>query len=167
MLSNADGFFKSDNPDLQALLNEYFNENEDFIAELNEVLTGSQAKGFEYMYAYKNAQGKTSFQCADSMGVVEVRAKDTDDGCEYVIFWYIERIGKDNKKIKRIQVWDDKQTTFFCQVDNGQITLDESAELNPRPHIIYKKDGDDSRYFEGFGFIPFLGLITAKRSFQA
>ena len=34
------------------------------------------------------------------MGVVEVRAKDTDDNCEYVIYWYIDKNTKANKKVK-------------------------------------------------------------------
>ena len=89
MLSGKDGFIRSDDPGLQTELDAYFNENEDFMSELYEVLTGCVSKGFEYAYAYKNAEGKTAFQCADSLGVVEVKAKETDDGCEYVIYWYI------------------------------------------------------------------------------
>ena len=166
MLSGKDGFVLSDNPELQAELNAYFNDNEDFTSELYEVLTGCVSKGFEYMYAFKNMEGKTSFQCADSIGVVEVRAKETDDGCEYVIFWYVDRIGKDNKKITRIQVWDDKQTHFFCQEDDGKIIPDESVELNPRPHTIWQKEGDASTYYEGFGFIPFFRLDNCKKQFS-
>ena len=166
MLSGKDGFVMSDNPELQKELDAYFNENEDFTSELYEVLTGCVSKGFEYMYAFKNADGKTAFQCADSMGVVEVRAKETEDHCEYVIFWYVDRIGKDNKKITRIQVWDDKQTFFYCQEGDGKIIPDDSVEHNPRPHVLYKKDGDEATYFEGFGFIPFFRLDNCKKQFS-
>lgn len=72
MLSGKEGFVKSDNPDLQDYLNEYFNDNEDFMAELYEVITGCISKGFEYAYAYKNAEGKTAFQCADKIGRAHV-----------------------------------------------------------------------------------------------
>lgn len=106
MLSSKDRIIKSDDPKLQKLLDEYFNDNENFMSELYEVLTGAQSKGFEYMYAYKDENDRTAFQCADSIGVVEVRAKETEDNCDYIIFWYTERISKDNKQIKRIQVWD-------------------------------------------------------------
>lgn len=163
MLSGPDGFVKSDIPELQALLDEYFNENEDFTSELYEVLTGCISKGFEYAYAYKNKEGKTSFQCADSLGVVEVKAKETDDGCEYVIYHYIDRIGKDNKKIRRIQVWDDKQTFFYVQEDDGAIHLDDAQEHNPRPHILYNKGNDPEPYFDGFGFIPFFRLDNNRK----
>lgn len=166
MLSGKDAFVKSDLPKLQDELDAYFNDNENFIAELYEVITGAVSKGFEYMYAYKDAEGHTCFQSADSLGVVEVRAKDTDDGCEYVIYWYVERIGKGNKAIKRIQVWDDKQTYFFCQVDDGDIVPDDSAPINPRPHTIWHKTGDASTYFDGFGFIPFFRLDNCKKQFS-
>ena len=72
MLSGKDGFVKSDIPELQEQLDSYFNENEDFTSELYEVITGAVSKGFEYMYAYKDKENKTCFQCADSIGVVEV-----------------------------------------------------------------------------------------------
>lgn len=166
MLSGKEGFVKSDNPDLQDYLNEYFNDNEDFMAELYEVITGCISKGFEYAYAYKNAEGKTAFQCADSMGVVEVREKETDDGCAYVIYWYIDRIGKDNKKIKRIQVWSDKEVAFFMQEDNGSIVQDENVKPNPRPHITYKKPNDEATYYDSYGLIPFFRLDNCKKQFS-
>lgn len=166
MLSGKEGFVKSDNPDLQDYLNEYFNDNEDFMAELYEVITGCISKGFEYAYAYKNAEGKTAFQCADSMGVVEIREKETDDGCAYVIYWYIDRIGKDNKKIKRIQVWNDKEVAFFMQEDNGSIVQDENVKPNPRPHITYKKPNDEATYYDSYGLIPFFRLDNCKKQFS-
>lgn len=164
MLSGKDGFVKSDIPELQDRLDEYFDD--DFKSELNDVLTGAVSKGFDYMYAYMNADGRVAFQYADSMGVVEVRAKDTDDGCEYVIYWYVDRIAKENKLIKRIQVWDAQQTTFYVQEEEGKLILDEKEKLNPRPHITYKKDGDDAIYYENFGFIPFFRLDNCKKQWS-
>ena len=163
---DINGIVKSDNPELQAELDRYFNENEDFVAELNEVLTGAFSKGFEYMYAYKKEDGTIGFECADSIGVVEVREKDTDDGCEYVIYWYIDRIEKGQKKIKRIQVWDKNQTYYYVQDDDGKVILDESEKLNPKPHIIYTKTGDKNVYYDGFGFIPFFRLDNCKKQFS-
>lgn len=163
ILSGDDGFIKSDNTELQTELDAYFNENEDFTAELAEVLTGSQTKGFEYMYAYKKENGKTAFKCADSIGVVEVRAKDTDDKCEYIIYWYIDRVEKGKKKIKRIQVWDKKQAWFYVQNDEGHIEEDTEEANNPKPHILYKKEGDESTYYDEYGFIPFFRIDNNKK----
>jgi len=164
MLSGPDGFVRSDDPELQKHLDAYFNDDEDFVAELYEVITGCVAKGFEYAYAYKSKDGRTAFQCADSIGVVEVKAKETDSDCDYVIFHYVDRISKDNKKITRIQVWDERQTYFYVQEENGKIELDKSEKVNPRPHIIYEEGGD--KYFEGFGFIPFFRLDNCRKQFS-
>lgn len=164
MLSGPDGFVRSDIPELQDHLDAYFNDDEEFMAELYEVITGCVAKGFEYAYAYKKKDGRTAFQCADSIGVVEVKAKETADKCDYVIFHYVDRISKDNKKITRIQVWDDKQTYFFVQEENGTIEKDDSEEVNPRPHILYEEGGD--KYFDGYGFIPFFRLDNCRKQFS-
>lgn len=163
MLSGEEGFIKSDIPELQTELDSYFNDNEDFMAELSEVLTGCQTKGFEYMFAYRNTEGILSFQCADSIGVIEVRAKDTDDGCEYVIYWYVDRIEKGRKKIKRIQVWDGENTYYYVQSGQGKVEKDESEKINPKPHTLYQQEGDDETYYEGFGFIPFFRLDNNKK----
>lgn len=163
ILSGEGGIFKSDIPELQAELDTYFNNNDEFMSELYDVVLGSIVKGTDYFYAYKGDHGRTAFQCADSLGVIEVKAKETDDHCDYVIYHYIDRIGKDNKKIRRIQVWDEKETHFFCQEGDGQIEVDNTQEINPRPHILYKEGGDKSTYFDGFGYIPFFPLNNNKK----
>lgn len=163
MLSGKNGFIFSDLPELQSHLDEYFNENEDFTSELYEVITGTVAKGYEYMYAYRNKENKMAFQCADSLGVIEVRAKDTQDNCDYVIYHYVERVAKDNALITKIQVWDDKQTFFYVKKGEGKIELDPSMKINPRPHVIYKKDDKEDIYFDGFGFIPFFRLENTQK----
>ena len=109
MLSGTDSFVKSDNSKLQEELDLYFGD--DFKAEFADTLTDVCTGGFGDMYAYKNVNDRVTFQYADAMGVVEVRAKDTDDHTEYVIYWYIDRVDKGTKKIKRIKVWASKQTT--------------------------------------------------------
>lgn len=170
MMSGDCDFIKSDLPELQAELNSYFNENENFLAELYDVLTGAISKGFEYMYAYVNSDGKLSFQCADSMGVIEVESKFTSDHKDYYIYWYIERINRDKKLVKRIQVWDDEQTYFYTQIEDGKLIPDENkpeeGKYNPRPHIIYKKENDDNTYYEGLGYVPFFRLDNCKKQFS-
>lgn len=166
IMSGEDGIVRSKIPELQKKLDSYFNKNEDFTAELSELLTGCISKGFEYMYAYRNQQDKLSFMCADSIGVVEVREKDTDDQTEYVIYWYIDRIEKGQKAIKRIQVWDSKEVHYYVQVDNGEVMVDASEKINPKPHILYKRKRDGAVYYKDFGFIPFFRLDNCKKQFS-
>lgn len=166
MLSGKDGYMKSDLPELQNLLNEYFNENEDFNSELYEVLTGAISKGFEYMYAYKNVEDKLSFQCADSLGVIEVEAKDADDNEDHVIYWYIDKVNKGQDAVKRIQVWDKAQTFFYVSEKDGEIELDPTQPINPRPHTLYRKKENGELFYEEFGFIPFFRLDNCRKQFS-
>ena len=163
ILSGKEPLFNSDIPELQSRLDEYFNNNDDFNSELYYAVVGAITKGFDFFYAYKNSEGKTCFQCADSLGVIEVRENETDDGCKYVIYGYVDRISKNNEPINRIEVWDDKQVTFYVQEGAGEITLDKHQDHNPRPHILYTKEGDKSTYFEDFGQIPFIRLDNGKK----
>jgi len=163
ILSGKEPLFNSDNPKLQTWLDEYFNNNDDFNSELYYAVLGAIVKGVDFFYAYKNSKGMTAFQCADSLGVVEVRENETDDHSKYVIYYYVDRIGKDNKPITRIEVWSDKDITFYVQDGKGKVTLDKQKKTNPRAHIIYKKDGDDTTYSEDFGQIPFIRLDNNKK----
>ena len=156
---NGEAFIKSDNPDLQRELDKVFTD--DFTSELTETITSTATKGFGYMYCYKDANDNFRFENADSMGVVEVRAKDTDDNCKYVIYWYIDKNTKAQKKIKRIQVWTDKEIYFYTQSDDGAIVIDDTEEINPRPHIIYK-DEKGSLTYDTFGYIPFFDIDNNK-----
>ena len=162
MLSNESGvFIRSDDPKLQERLDEYFDE--EFVSELMEVLTDTVASGFSYMYAYEGQDERLHFEHADCQGVVEIREKETDDGCRYVIYWYVDRIAKSDKKIKRIQVWDKDQVTFYVQESDGKLIKDDKEAINPRPHVIYRKEGDPNTYYDNFGFIPFFRLDNNRK----
>ncbi len=156
-MSGKGKIVRSDDPELQKQMDLYFN-NGKFRKQLHHMLIGKEIDGDAYAYAYKAKTGRTAFMYAKSGGVVEVRKNETDDGCEYVIYWYVERIGKNNKKIKRIQVWDDKQVYFYCQEGDGPIIPDATEKNNPAPHIVYTKDGEDGVYADDYGLIPFFRL---------
>lgn len=149
---------------LQDHLDLYFDD--EFWAEISDLITGAYNKGFEYVYGLKSAENRMAFRCADSMGVIEVREKDTDDGCAYVIYWYVDRIDKGRKVIKRIQVWNDKEAAFFVQAGNGKIQVDDSEPVNPRPHVVYRDEKTGKRMGYGLGFIPFWRLDFCKKQFS-
>lgn len=167
MLSGKEAFAKSDDPALQEYLDSYFNENEDFIAELSEMLAGVQAKGFDYMFAFRGEDGKTRFQWADSMGVVEAEAKYTSDHRDYFIYSYEDRIDKDGNRIFNILVYDDTNVYFYTRVNDGEITLDKSIKPNPHPHGIYHDDRNGETGGVSYGFIPFFRLDNCKKQISA
>ena len=146
---------------LQEKLDLYFNDK--FWDEMGEAVKGAYVKGFDYVYGYKGKDNRLEFQQADGMGVVEVRAKDTDDGCEYIIYWYIDRIDKGKKLIKRIQVWSETETHYFVQVGNGKIEKDTSVETNPRPHVVFKDEKTGQRMGYPLGYIPFWRIENNKK----
>ena len=166
MLSFKDNPIKAnDNTEgLQEHLDNYFDD--EFWAEMSELITGAYTKGFEYLYAYKNEENRLAFQCADSIGVVEVRENDTDDGCKYIIYWYIDRVEKGKKAIKRIQVWSESETAYFVQSGSGKIEIDKSVEVNPRPHVVFTDGKTGKKMGYGLGYIPFWRLDNCKKQFS-
>lgn len=146
---------------LQEHLDIYFDE--EFWSEIGELIQGTYNKGFDFLYAYKNEDDRLAFECADSMGVVEVPAKYSSDHKDYKIYHYVDtEISKKEKvTVVRIQVWDDKETHYFVQDGDGHIKLDKTVKVNPRPHVIFTENGQ--KMGESLGFIPFWRLDNNKK----
>ena len=146
---------------LQDFLDIYFDD--EFWDEIGDLISGAYNKGFENLYGYKNADDRLAFQCADSMGVVKVRAKDADDGKNHVIYWYVDRIEKGKKIVNRIQDWDDHETRFYIQYDNGKIEVDNEAPFNPRPHVVFTDEKTGKKCGRPLNYIPFWELDNNKK----
>ena len=146
---------------LQDYLDEYFDD--EFWVEIGELVTDTYTKGFGYLYAYKNAEDRLAFQNADSIGVVEIPAKYAEDNQDHVLYWYEDGVEKGRKTVKRIQDWTRTETTYWVQIDNGVIELDDTADYNPRPHVVFTDEETGEKLCCDFGFIPFWRLDNNKK----
>lgn len=166
-LSGKDRFVRSDDPELQEYLDEYFDD--DFKDELLNLIIFSSVEGDSFLYGYKDEEGKTRFEFADGLGVIEIEAREASDNQDYVIYYYEDKFAEGNtsllksKSVTRIQVWD-KAQTYYYKMRNGKIELDDTHEINPRPHIIYKEsEKDQAIYADTYGQIPFWRLDNNRK----
>ena len=159
LLSVKDRYVKSDDGKLQAELDSYFDD--EFLMELNELVTYTQIEGDSFLYRYIGEDGRSKFSFSDGMNTIEVPAKYASDKENHVIYYYLDKKEKD-KDIYKVQVWDNKQTFFYTMVDST-IEKDKDEKLNPRPHVIYKEN--DKTYYDTFNDVPFLRLdLNRKRT---
>ena len=162
-LSGQEPFICSPFPLLQKELDARFNHNDAFLAELSQAITDCQTKGFAYLYAMQGEDDQLRFCCADSLGVVEVEARFADDGKDHIIYWYVDRIDKEGRRVKKIMDWDDTQVAYYVQTDEGEIETDPHAKVNPRPHILYRVGDEGVTYYDSLGFLPFFRLDNNKK----
>ena len=147
---------------LQEHLDRYYDD--DFWAEIGDLISGAYNKGFDYIYGFKNADNRLSFQYADGMGVVEVEAKYASDNQAHMLYWYIERFDKDGNAIKKIQDWTQTETYYYTQTGaSGRIMNDDTVAVNPRPHVVYTDAKTGQKMGYGFGFIPFWRLDNNRK----
>lgn len=152
---------KKKDGDLQDYLDERFDD--EFWSEIGDLVTGSYVKGFEYLYRYKNADNKSIYQCADSIGVVEIPAKDAEDNQDHILYYYKDTIEKGKKEVTLIQDWTADETYYYARVNNGKITLDPFVKINPRPHVVFTDPDSGDRMGKPFGYIPFFRLDYCKQ----
>lgn len=146
-------------PQLQDYLESYFNE--DFVAEVSELLEGTITKGWDYLIAYKETDDRTRFLHFDSLGIIEIKESDFDTTTDAFIYYYPIKTEKQHPAL-RIEYWDAKETTYYiCQ--EGHIELDKNARLNPRPHVLYNM-GSDYEYEVGeLGYLPLFRLDNNRK----
>jgi len=117
---------------LQEHLDLYFDE--DFWSEFLELITGTIIDGKGYLYAYQGENDRLTFEYADGMGVAMVREKESSDNCKHIIYYYVDRMGKDRQPIIKIQDWTESEIYYYVQVGTaGKIELDSSIEIIPVP----------------------------------
>lgn len=158
-LSGEGSFVTSKIPELQAHLDEYFDD--EFKAELSDVITYGSAEGFSYFYGHKNEDNKTRFVFAEGLTVVDVPAKYASDKQDHTIYYYVDKVEKD-KVTSSVEVWDAESIYFYTLVDET-LTKDESKQYNPRPHILFEPDEDGSREYDSYGFVPFWRFDNNKK----
>lgn len=158
LFSSDEGFIKSKIPELQEILDDNFNHNRNFRGAIEDSSYDASIMGFGFVYLFKDKQGNLKYQCADTLGVIDVEAKETEDNNDYIIYWYVDRIDKDNKQIKKIQVWSDKEVAYYTQVGNEEMQLEEV-----RPHNVFTITGQEGRRGDSFGFIPFFKLKNNRK----
>ena len=94
-----------------------------------------------------------------------------DQEVQYMLSGKNSFMKSDNPELQEIldEYFNDQQTYYYTQINDGKLILDKSEEgkPNPRPHVLYKKENDDSTYYEGFGFIPFFRLDNCRKQFSA
>ena len=155
MLSGDTEYVRSDIPELQSKLNEYFDDG--FKMELNDLITYAGVEGFSYLYRYVDAKMRSRFKFADGLTVVEVPAKYTSDNKDYVIYWYYWKTEK-SKDIYKIEVWDNENVYFYTMCNS---VIKEDTEIKQRPHVLYS-EGDDT-YYDTFGDVPFIRLDNNRK----
>lgn len=155
LLSGDSDYVRSDIPQLQTALNEYFDDN--YKMELSDLLTYTGVEGFSYLYRYVDSNFRTRFKFAEGLNVVEAPSKYTSDKKDYIIYYYYWKTDK-NKVIHKVEVWDDTNVYYYLMI-NGVIK--EDNEQKPRPHVLYEED--KAQYYDTFGDIPFIRLDNNRK----
>lgn len=155
-------FIFSDIPELQAALNERFDD--EFKAEFIDVLRYSSIEGFSYMYRFLDEEGKSRFNFAEGLGVYEIPAHLASDEQAHIIYCYVEKI-KDNKKLEAVLDYTNESVTYYKKINNS-LMLDDRYKINPRPLILSQPDESGAIYYDQFKRIPFYKLSNNRKEFS-
>lgn len=159
LLSNPIAF-ETEDEQLQTLLEEYYDE--DFQLFLQEALEGASKKGFEYVFARTNSDDRLTFQVADSIQTFAVY--DDMGDVKRIVRYYDKDTYEKGKKgtVTIAELWDEQQVTFFTKSGDKPFILDESREMNPRPHVL-AKDSEGKLLQRAYETIPFYRLSNNSK----
>ncbi|MCL1949746.1 MAG: phage portal protein [Turicibacter sp.] len=148
--------FTSEDETLMQRLEEYIDE--DFQLFLNELMEGSSKKAREYAFAYRNSEGRLTFQVADALKLIPIY--DGNNEIAMYIRYYDSEVTKAGQPITvtRAEVWDEERVWYLVTDDNGDFVFDERPALNPRPHQVIRHPKTGELKGKGWGFLPFFEL---------
>lgn len=146
-------------PQMNDQLKKYFGE--DFVAELSEMLTSTVKHGFAYMYPYVGAEGRTRFEAAEGLSIIEVKSDGEMDTKVDEFIRYYPVLGQNNKVLTRVEYWTRDMTWYYIYGNGQSMELDPNVPLNPRPHIVYQIKG--KMYWEERTHCPLLRLDNNKK----
>lgn len=153
--------FQTTPPELADTLKSYFGDQ--FIGELQEILTDKIVDGFGYVYFYRDASGRTCFRHAEAVNIVEVKDGGPEDTRnDYIIRYYSVSSGgtQAKKRALRIEVWDQNRTWYYLKTGTT-LTLDPNVKVNPLPHLLYESEGE--YYYEEANCLPFVRIDNDRR----
>lgn len=144
---------------LQEYLDEYLNE--DFRLVLQELVEGASQKSQEYVFWQTDKANRLRFKTADALKIIPIY--DAFYNIDQVIYYYDDEITQDGKRktITKIQLWTKDEVFYFAHIDGQALKLDDSEALNPRPHIMAKKEGN--ALGKGYGRVPFICLKNNRQ----
>ncbi len=159
LISPRERHVRSADEHLDAFLAPYFDEA--FNAALAEACRDASKNGFGYLYAYTAEDGTSRFDCAEALGVAEVRERSSASDCDYVVYRYIDHVDYGATEVERVQVWDDTWTWYFAGTD-GSLAPDTDVPENPKAHRQWT-DERGGEFYSGFACIPFWRIDNNRR----
>lgn len=154
-------FILSDIPELQAALDERFDD--DFKSEFADALRYASIEGYSYLYRYLDEEGKSCFNFAEGMNVVEIPAHIASDGQAHIIYSYVEKV-KDNKTLEAVLDYTKSTITFYKKI-GSKIELDDRYVLNPKPIVLSKPNEKGEMFYDEFDAVPFYKLSNNRKEF--
>lgn len=157
LLSQKEPPIRAAAPDslLEGELGAYFGEA--FQEQLAIAVTDCYVKGVGYMYAYKNAEDRLTFEAAEPLSVTYVGADASSDGREYVIY----KTKRAKKKGAVVRVYDSESVAFYAENERGELAADPGERHAKRPHTLYVGESGEETG-EGIGELPFYAIEYNK-----
>lgn len=148
-----------DKQEMLPYLEQYYNE--DFQQLLQDLVTSTSQKGFDYLYAQQTPDDKISFIVADGLKITPV-TDDYGNVLRIVRTWKEEvNNAVDGKHtLHHAEVYTQDVVYFFVATDKQDYVIDTTKVPNPMPHVLVANTDVTGTELSGrsLGTIPFYRL---------
>lgn len=148
-----------DKQEMLPYLEQYYNE--DFQQLLQDLVTSTSQKGFDYLFAQQTTDDKISFIVADGLKITPV----TDDYSNVlrIVRTWNEDVNNslDGKHtLHHAEVYTQDVVYYFVATDKQDYVIDPTKVPNPMPHVLVASTSINGTEVSGrgFGTIPFYRL---------
>lgn len=132
-----------------------------FDDKVEDWLVGASKHSVDWMHFYIDPKGDLRYIVCPAQQIIPVYDMEYEDTLLQVIryyqFDYINERG-DLKKLYKVEIWSDKDVTYWTQLEDETFVLDFSYGLNPMPHWITENESLSTKEAHGWGKVPFVPL---------
>jgi len=143
---------------------------EKFEKTLHEMCVNCSNKGIEWLHFYIDENGKFDYTIIPAEQIIPDYDESSNELISILRYYLVDYINDKGelKQKTRVEVWDDKEITYFIETEKGDFIKDTSIDPNPRPHWIEKrvtKKEVISVTNKSWNAVPFIPLPNNSKKF--
>ncbi len=132
-----------------------------FDDKIEQWIVGTSKHSVEWMHFYIDSKGDLKYLVCPAQQIIPVYDTQYEDKLVQIVRHYqydfIDAKG-DTKKLLKVELWTDKDVTYWTETEEGSFVLDYGYAVNPAPHWTVSNDTLGTKESHGWGRVPFVGL---------
>jgi SPP1 family phage portal protein len=135
-----------------------------FVNTLTECAHGASRKAIEWLHFYVNTNSELEFVIVPSQQIIPIYDVQYENRLIQIIRYYEYQLVDTNNKQRvtryKVEVWTEKDVTYYAQDYAGDFYLDLYYQINPSSHWYDENEALKTKKAQSWGRLPFVPIYN-------